>query len=71
VVSGQLHVTAALPSGREPPVSIRWKARVGPDDVEKRKILLDSDPSAIHPVVSRCTDFALSAPYVRSVTKYY
>jgi hypothetical protein len=42
-VSGQLHAPAALPLGKEPPVSIGqeagWVSKAGLDDMEKRKFL--------------------------------
>jgi hypothetical protein len=42
-VSGEIHVLGALSSGEQPPVPIAqgtvWASRVGPDAMEKRKIL--------------------------------
>jgi hypothetical protein len=39
VVSGKLHISAALPSGKEPPVATGWGGWVGPraglDETEK------------------------------------
>jgi hypothetical protein len=61
-VIGQLHVPAALPPGKEPPVT-HWTGgwvgpRAGLDAVVKRKILSpcrQSNPPIIQPVTQRCT----------------
>jgi hypothetical protein len=67
-VSGQLHAPAALPPGKEPP-GTHWirgwvDPRAGLDDVEKRKFLTLPGPldlSAVQPVASRYTDYAVPA----------
>jgi hypothetical protein len=68
-MGGQLHAPVALPSEKEPP-GTHWIGdwvgrRASLDDVEK---ILDPtgtrtlDPSAVQPVASRYTDYAIPAP---------
>jgi hypothetical protein len=64
-VSGQLHASAALPTGKSPP-STHWiggwvDPRVGLDAVEKRKILHCRESNPGRPD-RRCTDRAIPTP---------
>jgi hypothetical protein len=64
-VSGQLHVPAALPPGKERPVPIGYEIGWTPEPVWTtwRRPYRDSysDPSAVQPVASRYTDCAVPA----------
>jgi hypothetical protein len=76
VVSGQLHVPAALPRGKSPPPppDIHWigswvDRRAGLDDVEKRKFLIlpgfELRPlGLVEPVSSRYTEYAIQASHL-------
>jgi hypothetical protein len=76
-VSGQLHVPAALPPGKKPPVPVGQVAGWGPAPVwttwrrENSWLYRDSnsDPSVFQPVASRYTEFSIPAPY-QSGKKY-
>jgi hypothetical protein len=61
-MSGQFHAPAALPPGETALDTYRIGGcrgpRTGLDDVKRRKI---SDPSAVRPVASHYTDWAIPA----------
>jgi hypothetical protein len=65
-VSGQVHASAALLPGNEPPEPIEYEAGWSPEPVwttwrEGKPCPyrdLNSDPSVVQPVASRCTDCA-------------
>jgi hypothetical protein len=69
-VSGQLHAPAALPPGKQPPVSIGYEAEWAPEPVWttwRKEISLpyrdsNSDPSVVQLEVSRYTDYAIPTP---------
>jgi hypothetical protein len=71
-VSGKLHAPAALPLGKEPPVSIGWKDGLAPEPfwtVSKRKIPIprrESKPDhpIVQPVASRYTEWVLPGPII-------
>jgi hypothetical protein len=77
-VSGQLHASADLPPGKEPPVPIRYETGWAPDQVwttwrrENSWPYRDSntDPSAVQPVASLCTDWAIPDGSVHSTFLY-
>jgi hypothetical protein len=78
-VSGQLHTPAALPRGKSPryPLDTRLgglqslSGRRGEGENSWPYRNLNSDPSAIQPVVSRYTDYAIPAPLMNWIPHLY
>jgi hypothetical protein len=74
-VSGQLHASAALSQGKEPRAAIGWEAgwALEPFWMTRRKEKpcpyrdLNSDTSAVQPIASCPTDWAIPAVIVRTV----
>jgi hypothetical protein len=71
-VGGQRHAPAALPPADRPGnrcIGDWVGSRAGLDEYGKSRPPPGFDPRAVQPVASRCTDWAIPAHYVLSITK--